>query len=84
MSGDPETVTSGNPSGDVAPAFTYYDLPGAKGSLHKQGTYGDVKLLAGGDWSYGAASGSRSRNAYDGSRWFVHAAIGGRPCAESA
>ncbi|DBA35196.1 TPA_asm: tail protein [Caudoviricetes sp. vir525] len=85
VSGDPETVTSSNPSGDVAPAFAYYDLPGAKGSLYKQGTYGDVKLLAGGCWWAGAAaSGSRSRYAYSGYRWSSNSAIGGRACAESA
>ena len=83
VSGDPETVASGNPSGDVAPAFAYYDLPGAKGSLYKQGTYGDVKLLAGGSWSGVAGAGSRCREA--GSwRWCSAAAIGGRACAESA
>jgi hypothetical protein len=77
-------VTSGNPSGDVAPAFAYYDLPGAKGSLYKQGTYGDVKLLAGGKWTDAADSGSRSRTAYRGFRWTAYSYIGGRACAESA
>jgi hypothetical protein len=84
VSGDPETVTSGNPSGDVAPAFAYYDLPGAKGSLYKQGTYGDVKLLAGGHWAAAAHSGSRSRHAKYGYRWYTASYIGGRACAEPA
>lgn len=83
VSGDPETVTSGNPSGDVAPAFAYYDLPGAKGSLYKQGTYGDVKLSAGGHWASAANAGSRSRNAASW-RWNSPANLGSRACAESA
>lgn len=45
------------------PAWSYTDLPGVKGSLYKQGTTGDVKLVAGGDWSNAAACGSRSRDA---------------------
>jgi len=77
-------VTSGDPSGDVAPAFAYYDLPGAKGSLYKQGTYGDVKLLAGGGWAVAAYSGSRSRLANRGFRWHASSNIGGRACAEPA
>ena len=84
VSGGPETVTSGNPSGDVAPAFAYYDLPGAKGSLYKQGTYGDVKLLAGGHWASAANSGSRSRYATNGYRWRTLSFFGSRACAESA
>ena len=81
VSGDPETVTSGNPSGDVAPAFAYYDLPGAKGSLYKQGTYGDVKLCAGGYWAIAAGAGSRHRAA-DAWRWLSYTTLGGRFCAE--
>ena len=84
VSGDPETVTSGNPSVDVAPAFSYYDLPGTKGSIYKQGTYGDVKLLAGGAWTTATGSGSQSRYAYGGYRWYVNSDIGGRACAELA
>lgn len=81
VSGDPETVTSGNPSGDVAPAFAYYDLPGAKGSLYKQGAYGDVKLCAGGYWAFAAYAGSRFRRATYW-RWISDAGLGGRFCAE--
>ncbi len=84
VSGDPETVTSGNPSGDVAPAFAYYDLPGAKGSLYKQGAYGDIKLRAGGVWTCAADSGSRSRAVGDGYRWYAGSGIGGRGVAEPA
>ena len=81
VSGDPETVTSGNPSGDVAPALGYYDLPGARGSIYKQGTYGDVKLFAGGDWAAAATAGSRSRYAAYW-RWSSSAYLGGRFGAE--
>lgn len=65
----------------LSQAFSYYDLPGSKGSLYKQGTYGDVKLLAGGAWTTGAGAGSQCRNA--GSyRWNAGSTIGGRGCAE--
>lgn len=79
VSGDPETATTGNPSGDVAPSYSWYDLPGSKGSLYKQGTYGDAKLLAGGAWSYGSNCGSRARHAYY-SRWYTDSNIGARGC----
>ena len=62
-------------------AFAYYDLPGAKGSLYKQGTYGDVKLLGGGDWSHAASAGSRARYAFC-SRWNAASHYGGRFVAE--
>ncbi len=77
--GDP---TSGPPSGDVAPAWDYYNLPGAKGSLYRQGTYGDIKLLAGGSWYDGSGCGSRSRGAYY-YRWYTSSALGARGCARS-
>jgi formylglycine-generating enzyme required for sulfatase activity len=63
--------------------WTWENLSGAKGSLYKQGTYGDVKLLAGGTWSNGAICGSRCRHPYY-SRWGTDAAIAGRFCAESS
>uniref|UniRef100_A0A6M3J771 Putative tail protein n=1 Tax=viral metagenome TaxID=1070528 RepID=A0A6M3J771_9ZZZZ len=81
VSGDPETVTSGNPSGDVAPALGWYDLPGSKGSLYRQGSYGDTKLHAGGDWNDGSDCGSRGRRAAY-SRWIASSNIGGRGRAE--
>ena len=81
VSGNPETVTSGKPSGDVAPAWTWYDLPGAKGSINKQGTYGDVKLLGGGHWNSAATAGSRARGA-DNYRWNTSSSISGRFVAE--
>jgi len=67
----------------LSQAFGYYDLPGAKGSLYTQGTYGDVKLLAGGCWARGANCGSRCRSAYN-SRWGALSTFGGRGCAEPA
>ena len=81
VSGDPETVNTGNPSGDVAPAFGYYDLPGAKGSLYRQGTYGDVKVHAGGSWDIAAIAGSRARRAHTW-RWPAGTYLGGRGRAE--
>ena len=65
-------------------AIGYYDLPGAKGSLYKQGTYGDIKLLAGLNWARGSSCGSRGRDAIGGWRWYASSSIGGRACAEIA
>ena len=62
-------------------AWAWENLPGAKGSLHKQGTYGDAKLLAGGDWANGTRCGSRSRYARY-CRWDARTAIGGRGRSE--
>ena len=81
VSGDPQTVTSGVPSGDVAPAWAYYDL-GSKGSLYRQGTYGDVKLLAGGVWNSGSDCGSQFRHAAS-SRWFAPLWLGGRAASQA-
>jgi hypothetical protein len=58
-------------------AWAWYNLPGAKGSLYKQGTYGDIKLRAGGHWDDGTHCGSRSRNA-NNYRWNTSATIGAR------
>jgi hypothetical protein len=63
------------------PAWAYENLPGAKGSLYHQGTYGDVKLLAGGDWDSAAYSGSQARDAHY-YRWGAYSSIGGRGRAE--
>ena len=79
VSGDPETVTTSNPSGDVAPSWSFYNLD--KGTIYKQGTYGDVKLLAGGYWEGGSGCGSQSRSAYY-YRWRMSSSVGGRGCAE--
>jgi hypothetical protein len=77
---DADEVITGT-SVDPVPAWAYYNLPGAKGSLYRQGTYGDVKLLAGSIWDYGTVSGSQSRYAV-ASRWSAGAAIGGRFASE--
>jgi hypothetical protein len=62
-------------------SFNYNTLGGAKGSIYKQGTYGDVKLLAGGSWANGTYCGSRSRTA--GSyRWNAVTALGARFASE--
>jgi len=81
VSGDPETVTSGNPSVDVAPIFSYKDVTGGKGQLNTQGTYGDVKLLAGGTWDSATNCGSRSRTA-NFLRWAPNLSNGGRFCSK--
>lgn len=78
-SGADEVITSTSVA--PAPAFVYYDLPGVKGSLYRQGTYGDVKLLAGAYWASGAWSGSRARAA-DRYRWTTSTGIGGRFASE--
>ena len=82
VSGDPETATTGNPSGDVAPAWAWENLPGSKGSFFRQGTYGDVKLRAGGYWGGGTGCGSRSRSAIY-HRWNSLSSLGARGCARS-
>jgi len=78
-SGADETVNTS--SVDPDPAWAHQNLAGAKGSLYRQGTYGDVKLRAGADWNDGTDSGSRARYA-DGYRWSANAAIGGRFASE--
>jgi len=76
------TTTSGPTPADISPTWSYYALPGGKGQLYKQGTYGDVKLRAGGAWSNGSYCGSRSRSAnYD--RWDAVSSLGARGCARS-
>jgi hypothetical protein len=79
------TASAANDSADLAlnsQSFSYYDLPGSKGSLYKQGTQGDVKLLAGGYWSNGTNAGSRYRAA-NFSRWYAASILGARGCARS-
>jgi hypothetical protein len=74
--------TTGAASADVAPAWGWYDLPGDFGQLYKQGTYGDTKVIAGGDWSYGGYCGSRCR-LLSNWRWSAGSNIGGRLVARS-
>jgi hypothetical protein len=61
--------------------YTYKDETDGKGQLYTQGDYGDVKLLAGGNWNDAASCGSRSRNAYS-YRWNTTTSLGARGCAE--
>ena len=82
VSGDAQTVTSGNASADVAPAWGWKAQTGGKGSLYTQGTYGTTKLFAGGYWLDGASCGSRAR--YAGHYpWHAYSNIGFRFCCES-
>jgi len=76
-----EAVTSEGPSVDVAPTFSHKDQTVGKGLLYTQGTYGDVKLVAGGSWDNGTICGSRSRSVYY-HRWSTYTWIGGRFCSE--
>ena len=57
--------------------WAYQNLTGSKGSLYKEGTYGDVKLLAGLYWDSEAACGSRGRYATN-YRWHTSSCIGAR------
>lgn len=74
------TPAGTNASVDPVPSWAWYTLPGDKGSLYEQGSYGDVKMLAGAGWANGASSGSRSRYAF-GSRGDVYATLGCRLAA---
>lgn len=62
-------------------AWAYQDVGGNKGSLYRQGLYGDVKLLAGGHWYLGTVCGSRYRYAacY---RWYAYTSFGARFASE--
>ncbi len=63
--------------------FAWFELPGGKGSIWKQGgTLGDIKLLAGGGGTSEPHCGSRSRHA-EHSRWSSPAGVGARGCARS-
>ena len=66
-----------------ADTWAWKDVTGGKGQLYVQGTYGDVKLLAGASWARGAYSGSRSRCA-DDYRWYAASNVGCRLRAEPA
>lgn len=50
---------------------------GSKGQLYIQGTYGDIKLVAGGYWNAGGQCGSRSRTTLN-QRWLSISYIGAR------
>ena len=75
--------TSAVASADVAPAWGWYDLPGSFGQIYRQGSYGDVKLTAGGKATGTAANaGSRGRDASN-YRWATSTGIGIRLVANS-
>jgi hypothetical protein len=77
-------MTGGNTTIDLgafAPTWAYYDPGGNKGQINRQGTYGDIKLLAGGSWNAGVYCGSRCRLAYS-FRWYAASNVGARGCAE--
>ena len=79
-SGANETVNTS--SVDPVPSWGWYNLPApGRGSLYRQGAYGDVKLLAGGNWNTGAHCGSRGRYA-DNYRCSTSASFGARFLAE--
>jgi hypothetical protein len=61
--------------------FSWKDLPGGKGDIDTQGTSGDIKLRAGGNWGAGAHCGSRGRSASN-PRWITYAASAARGAAE--
>lgn len=90
ITGDAGTFTSGNAvaedgttAQDIAPGWAWTTaITGNRGQLYKQGTYGDVKLLAGGSWSSGGPCGSRSRNLYC-RRWYVVSYVGFRLVARN-
>jgi hypothetical protein len=69
-----------NDDGAYVGTFSWYNLPGARGSLYNQGALGDSKLLAGGYWVSGSHCGSRSRYAYN-ARWYTYTFLGARGCA---
>jgi len=61
--------------------WAYRDAGGNKGSVYRQSTYGDVKLLAGGAWNYGSYCGSRFRDAHI-YRWYSYTNFGARFASE--
>jgi hypothetical protein len=77
-----QNATTGNPSVDIAPTFAWKTIGRNKGLFNGQGTYGDVKLLAGGNWSVGTGCGSRSREA-SSCRWGASSSVGSRGRSEN-
>ena len=80
--GEAETATTGNPSGDVAPAWSWKNQTGGKGQLYTQGTYGTIKVLAGGLYNDVAAAGSLDRQ-YNIYPWVSSSVVSYRFCCES-
>jgi hypothetical protein len=82
-SGDPETITSGNASGDLTPVASYKTIGGSKGLVSTQGTYGLTKLMAGGPYNgTGSNSGSRCRSITSWP-WDTGVNISARGCSRS-
>jgi len=67
---------------DSGTAFAWETLADNKGSLYRQNSFGDVKLMAGGGWGDGTICGSRSRHA-GCRRAHLGSGIGARGCARS-
>ena len=83
LTGEAGTFTSAVASANVAPAWGWQAASGSKGSIYKQGSYGDVKLTAGGKATGTAANaGSRGRDASNW-RWATSTGIGVRLIANS-
>jgi len=75
-------IVSAAASGDLAPAWGWQAASGSKGSIYKQGTYGDVKLLSGGLWNDGSLCGSRNRGLFNyNHRWHSGSQVSFRPVA---
>ncbi len=66
---------------DDAVTASWYDLPGAKGSLYRSVDTNDVKLRAGGKWTNGTDCGSRCRRVSH-YRWSPSTDVGARFLAE--
>lgn len=66
--------------GAYSGSFAWQALGGSKGSLYRQGSTGDIKLIAGLPWDAGLYCGSRGRSAQV-VRWAAGSNIGSRGCA---
>lgn len=75
---DETAITS---SVDPEPVWAYFNLPSARGSLFRQGVYGDVKLRAGGHWNSAANAGSQARG-LGNYRWNAGTSLGARFVSE--
>lgn len=78
VTGDPGNT--GNPSGDVAPAYAHVSAS-PKGSFTTQGTTGERKASGGGYFSVSTLAGSRRINLFDYSRSTNSANVSARFCS---